>query len=430
MVDVAFYGDDFTGSTDALAQFARCGLRSVLLVELPSAGELRELASRCDVIGVAGIARSLAPDEQEAEIRPILTALRNLDPLVVQYKICSTADSSPRLGSLGRALEVGRSIFGPAVVPVLVAQPELGRYTVFGHHFAAEAGTVYRLDRQPTMANHPATPMTESDLRLHLAGQTSLRIGSLEATTYADLPERYAQSADTDVLILDAVTDDHVRQAGRAVLASSNGQPAFAMGSGGMSRALALGLAKAPAVMPDNPAPPDGATGRAQLLVVSGSRSARTAEQIRYAVSVGWVAFEVDEPAVRRKAVDAFRGGAAGVVVHTGGDTGRAATDMLGTLGETLARIVREVVQRTEVRRVVVAGGDTSGRVLRELGVTALELAPGADRLGTGVALCTTNAADRELTGLEILLKGGQIGPPDLFELARNRTAGSTSSNH
>ena len=69
MVDVAFYGDDFTGSTDALRQFERGGLRSVLLVELPSASELQTLASRYDVIGVAGIARSLAPNDQEAAIR-------------------------------------------------------------------------------------------------------------------------------------------------------------------------------------------------------------------------------------------------------------------------------------------------------------------------------------------------------------------------
>jgi 3-oxoisoapionate kinase len=418
MVDVAFYGDDFTGSTDALRQFERCGLRSVLLVEFPPADELRKLASRYDVIGVAGIARSLAPDEQEAEIRPILTALRDLGPRVVQYKICSTADSSPRLGSLGRALEVGRSIFGTSVIPVLAAQPELGRYTVFSHHFAAEAGTVFRLDRQPTMTNHPATPMDESDLRVHLAKQTDLRIGSIHLSTYADLPAHYAQVTDADVLILDALTDEDLRTVGQAILAADNSPPVFAMGSGGLSRALARELSGGAPDKLDGPARRNepGNFGGAQVLVVSGSQSKRTAEQIEHAVAAGWRPLELGDPAVRQKAVDAFRASTPGVVVHAGGGKRFASIDLLG---ERLAGVVREVLQRTEVRRVVVAGGDTSGRVLRELGVTALELTPGAERLGPGLALCTAIASDAYLDGVQLLLKGGQIGHPDLFDSAR-----------
>jgi len=484
MVDVAFYGDDFTGSTDALRQFERGGLRSVLLVELPPAHELRTLASRYDVIGVAGIARSLAPNDQEAAIRPILTALCDLGPRVVQYKICSTADSSPHLGSLGRALEVGRSIFGTSVIPVLAAQPELGRYTVFGHHFAAEAGTVHRLDRQPTMANHPATPMNESDLRIHLASQTNLRIGSIHLNQYADLLAHYAQAADVDVLILDSLTDDDLRVVGQAILAPDNNQPTFAMGSGGLSRALALGLADAvkaeasehmrpgggevegqglpsaghtgagpwPSATGDGAGaqpkrsavgarahPSRGADGTepqplgngvggrvglgpvgGQVLVVSGSQSVRTAEQIEWAAAAGWTVLAVgDGGAVGGEAMEALQAGAPGVVVHTGRADGRLAAEALASFASELAEVVRVVARGTDVRRVVVAGGDTSGRVLRELGVTALELVSTSERFGPGLTLCRSIAAEPDVDRLQILLKGGQLGAPELFETIR-----------
>jgi 3-oxoisoapionate kinase len=420
MVDVAFYGDDFTGSTDALRQFERGGLRSVLLVELPPADELRTLASRYDVIGVAGIARSLGPDEQEAEIRPILTALRDLGPRVVQYKICSTADSSPQLGSLGRALEVGRSIFGTSVIPLMAAQPELGRYTVFGHHFAAESGTVYRLDRQPTMANHPATPMDESDLRVHLAKQTNLRIGSIDLTKYADLVAHYTQVADADVLILDALTDEDLRAVGQAILATDNSQPVFAMGSGGLSRALTLELADTGAAKSSEHARPSGSADGGRVLVVSGSQSRRTAEQIECVVAAGWTVLVLGGGgAIGREAVEALRAGAPGVVVHTGRADGRPAAEALASLASGLAEVVRVVARGTDVRRLVVAGGDTSGRVLRELGLTALELVATSERFGPGLSLCRSIAAEADVDRLEIVLKGGQLGSPDLFERIR-----------
>ncbi|MFG1816921.1 four-carbon acid sugar kinase family protein [Kribbella sp. NPDC049174] len=431
MLEAAFYGDDFTGSTDALLQFERCGLRSVLLVELPPADELRDLATRYDVIGVAGIARSLAPHEQEAEIRPILIALRDLDPRIVQYKICSTADSSPRLGSIGRALEVGRSVFGPAVVPVLAAQPELGRYTVFSHHFAAEAGTIHRLDRQPTMANHPATPTTEADLRVHLAAQTALEIGALHLTSYADLPNHYPHPT-ADAVILDALSETDLHLLGQTLIASSNGRPTFAIGSGGLSRALALNLAPTPptpsaATLPSAPLGP--ATGPTQGLVVSGSQSARTRQQIEYAVNAGWLSLELHDPtSVRRTAVAALRDGTPGVVVHTGERTTQPIHNRVNSLGKALAEVTRAVVEEANVRRVLIAGGDTSGHIVRNFGVRTLELVTATNDFGPGTALCRLTSPHRPINGLEVLLKGGQMGTPDLFETFRTQTSATAAA--
>lgn len=101
--------------------------------------------------------------------------------------------------------------------------------------------------------------------------------------------------------------------------------------------------------------------------------------------------------------------------MHTGRADGQAVSEVLPGLAAGLADVVRTVAHGTEVRRVVVAGGDTSGRVLRELGITAVEL-ESTTGFGAGAALCRTIAGDERLDGLLVILKGGQVGSADLFE--------------
>src|SRR3546814_4722054 len=73
-------------------------------------------------------------------------------------------------------MEIGARQFG-GVVPIVVGAPHLGRYVVFGNLFAVAGGDeVFRIDRHPTMARHPVTPMHEADLRRHLAAQTDMPI--------------------------------------------------------------------------------------------------------------------------------------------------------------------------------------------------------------------------------------------------------------
>ena len=88
-------------------------------------------------------------------------------------------NAHPAVGSLGTVIELAREAYGSQPVPLLFAQPDFGRYTVFGHHFARDGDRVWRLDRQPTMSRHPVTPMGESDLAVHLGRQTRLPIASV-----------------------------------------------------------------------------------------------------------------------------------------------------------------------------------------------------------------------------------------------------------
>ena len=178
---LSFYGDDFSGSTAVLEVLALAGVRTVLLLRAPGP-DLPARLPGVQALGVAGVSRSLAPAALEAELAPAFAALAALPARLVHYKVCSTFDSSPEVGSIGRAVELGQAAFAPAFVPVLAGAPALGRYCVFGHLFARSGpdGPVHRLDRHPTMSRHPVTPMTESDLALHLARQTSRKIALLD----------------------------------------------------------------------------------------------------------------------------------------------------------------------------------------------------------------------------------------------------------
>ena len=403
---VAFYGDDFTGSVDALLQFARRGWSGRLFTALPDAETLRRAASEVDVVGVAGISRSLDPVAMEAELRPVLEAFAALRPRLVQYKACSTADSAPDVGSLGRVIELGREIFGERVVPMLFAQPDFGRYTVFGQHFAAERGAIHRLDRQPTMSQHPSTPMTEADLAVHIGRQTDAVIGAVSLQDYGRLPERL-QDATEAAVVLDALTDDDLETVGHALehLAS----PVLAIGSGGLSHGIA---AASPG---DAPTIPTSTATGGPVLVVSGSRSAQTRRQADAAADAGWLVtpLPLDGASGTPAVLEALRAGRGVVLTSDDADIDSlAGSTVLESIADAAASVISATVRSGATRRVMVCGGDTSSRVTRMLGVDALSIA--ANPWGN-VVILRAHSSDSAVDGLELLLKGGQVGADSLF---------------
>lgn len=406
---VAFYGDDFTGSVDALLQFARRGWTGRLFTRLPDAATLRAAAGDVDVIGVAGISRSLAPAEMDDELRPVFAAFAELEPDVVQYKACSTADSAPHVGSLGRVIELAREAFGERPVPMLFAQPDFGRYTLFGQHFAAERGVVYRLDRQPTMSQHPSTPMTEADLAAHIGRQTDLPVGSIPLVAYGDL-DALLRRTPAAAVVLDALTDEHLVTIGAAL--GTLPAPVFAIGSGGLSHGVA---AAAPGDAPELEA---SSTASGPVLVVSGSRSAQTRRQADAAAAAGWLVrpLPLDAAGVATALPEILRalGSGRGVVLTSDdADTDAAGgAPLLPAIAEAAASVISAVAHDGASRRVIVCGGDTSSRVTRLLGVESLSIA--ANPWGN-VVLLRAHAGEPAIDGLELLLKGGQVGSDSLL---------------
>lgn len=424
MALVGFYGDDFTGSIDALLQFRRAGLSGVLLTD---SNDVASVADR-DVIGIAGISRSLPTADLDPEVSPALARLRDLRPEVVQYKACSTVDSSPEVGSIGRVLEIASRLFPPLPVPMIFAQPDFGRYTIFGQHFATDGERTYRLDRHPTMASHPTTPISEADLARLIGGQTELAIGSIPWTRFDDQKQlaTMINSATEAAVVCDAFTDKHLVAVAEAALAEPT-RPRFMIGSGGLSLGLGLALRQAqgpktdecaqgtglmaPGLSPSKPVAP----AADRTLALSGSYSRRTRDQIDAAVRAGWQALDLFEPDASAKAAKLHRSGVA-VVVHS-----LAAEDRSEQIAARLAEVADACLAVVPNTRMISCGGDTSGSLLRRLGVR--ELIIEAEPWGN-VALCRTGGGRTgEERSFEVILKGGQMGHLDLLEDIRHGRA-------
>ncbi len=436
---LTFYGDDFTGSADAMESLSLHGVRSVLFLSPPTPELLRERFTEVEAVGVAGASRAMTPVQMEAALPGIFTALRQLNARLFHYKICSTFDSSPHIGSIGKACEIGRRVFHSPFVPLLVGAPALKRYCVFGNLFATAGDETFRLDRHPMMARHAVTPMDESDLRLHLGRQTDASIALFDllqlsgATELVDQRFAALRQENPDIILFDTLDDARLATAGRLIWESGAG---FVIGSSGVGYALASHWQR-PRVEYPSAGPVD------RLIVVSGSCAAATATQIEWAEANGYAGLRLDaslladedaaaeeRARLRRAALESLAAGRSIVLYSARGPQDpemQASNQRLRqrgvdelTVRERLGRqqgiLLRELLLESGVRRVCVAGGDTSSHAISQLGIYALEL---RTPMVPGQPLNRAHAEDHRLDGLEIALKGGQHGRADHFESIR-----------
>lgn len=421
----SFYGDDFTGSTDVLENVAGAGLRSVLFLGEPSAEHLQRF-SDCQVIGIAGDSRSRTPTWMDENLPRIFALLRSFDAPVTHYKVCSTFDSAPSRGSIGRAMEIGLSVFAPEFVPIVVGAPHLRRYVVFGNLFAAAGDNIYRIDRHPTMSCHPVTPMREADLRRHLALQTAMPIGLIDLQTLQAgksdgvLTGQIAEGR--NAILFDGIDRQMLSEIGRVLSLGARRKHLFTVGSSGLTQAL-ISQWQADGLIPDT-APSVRPSAVDSLLVVSGSCSPVTAGQIHWAAAHGFESIVLDpqrlihaaDVAMEQysRAVIAMLRRSRKVVLYTALGPLAMDTPSLGdALGQKVGRLLRDVILHSGVRRVLLAGGDTSSHAVAQLGLHALTW---AGDLQPGAPLCRGHSDDAALDGLELVLKGGQIGSEDFFE--------------
>lgn len=402
-----FYGDDFTGSTDALEALALNGVPAALFLGLPESDKLKKF-SHCAAIGVAGESRSRSPEWMSAQLPAIFQSLKELGAPLCQYKICSTFDSSPETGSIGRALEIGAKVFHSRFVPVFPAAPLLGRYVVFSNLFARAGDRIYRIDRHPTMSRHPVTPMNESNLRYHLSRQTQRRIGSVDILA---LDGSLEFDIDTDVLLFDGLSEASMQKASGFAWEHRDTTP-FVVGSSGFTHGLvqywrSIGLIGAPPEL----AP---ATPVDRLIVLSGSGSPVTERQIRHAAANGFVGIRIDPaaPDALQTALPHLQAGRSVVLYSALGAEHYDPSLPRERLAIEMGKLLQELLLRSGVRRVVIAGGDTSSYAVRQLGLYALTFhAP----LTPGAPLCEAHTEGPELRGLQLVLKGGQIGRDSFF---------------
>ena len=293
---VLFYGDDFTGASDNAAQYARHGLKTVLFFSDPGAEVLAQAARDYDVVGIAGTARSLNPDGMRTELLPVLEKFRQLKVPLVQYKCCSTFDSSPETGSLGHAIHLMQACWPGSLIPVLVATPEFGRYTMFGHHYARAGTSVYRLDRHPVMSRHPVTPMHESDLSVVLTQQgftPAHRVDLRQLDHCEASPEVLANELMAhDSAVIDGYTLKQVMTGAAGLWHVSRQRQVCAMAAQGFAHGLGAWLRESGKLTSSPPSHKLAAVDR--LLVLSGSCSSLSAEQIAWARQAGFLTMRAE----------------------------------------------------------------------------------------------------------------------------------------
>jgi len=440
---LTFYGDDFTGSTDSMEVLSLGGVPAVLFLEPPTRAML-DAFPEARAVGLAGTGRSESPEWMDRELPGIFAGLRALAAPICHYKTCSTFDSAPHVGSIGRAIEIGHKAFGGDFVPLVIGAPALKRYTAFGTLFAGFEGDTYRIDRHPVMRDHPVTPMNEADMTRHLARQTARKIGLVDLLALrgpdpaAALEAAVAEGA--EIVLLDIFDDGDLARVGELIWSRRGPEVAFVAGSSGVEYALmahwqATGAIPEPAQLAD-------AGPVARLAAVSGSCSPVTEKQLRHAMAHGFEGVAVDARALAdpgnaeaareaaiTKGLAALSAGHSVVVYSALGrdggfveTRGPEAIAFNRNLGEQLGAILRELVVREKLTRALVAGGDTSSHAARQLGLRALTLAM---PIAPGSPLCLGHAPGQALDGptldgLEIALKGGQVGGAAYFNQVRD----------
>ena len=440
MIRLAFYGDDFTGASDNAAQYARHGLRTLLFFSNPTPEVLKKAAQSYDVIGIAGTARSLPPEQIADELLPVLDNFQQLGVNFIQYKCCSTFDSSPSIGSLGEAIQLMRRVWPQSFVPVFSATPEFGRYTLFGHHYARAGNQVYRLDRHPVMSRHPVTPMHESDLAKILADQgfKSTRLIDLRLLDEHEKNPNALSTliANEDSAVFDGYTQQQVVTGAASLWQLARSRTICALAAQGLAHALGTHLREQNQIAAPQPthtlAPVD------RLLVLSGSCSALSAAQIDWAIAAGFQEIRItpeqligtDQHTLKSledQMLDALSAGKSMVIYTAKGPDDNhlaAALDKLpanvsapafiaNRIGLLYSRLAHTALARAGLTRLVVAGGDSSSFTMRQLGARALEIK--ASHFKQNAHVCTLISDDPLINGKEVLLKGGQVGADDLY---------------
>jgi uncharacterized protein YgbK (DUF1537 family) len=398
---LGWYGDDFTGATDTLATLAAAGQRAMLFLGVPDAAQL-EAAGPLDALGIAGAARSMTPAAMAAELAPVGRFFADLGVAVLHYKCCSTFDSAPGIGSIGAAVACLRAFMPNPFVPILGGQPNIGRFCLFSTLFASAGlgGAVHRLDRHPTMAHHPVTPMHEADLRRHLQAQGLAELASLHFPAYREGIDALTALLPPAPVLFDVAQPEDLPLLGALLWQQAARMPLLAVGPSSVAQALA----GAPVTAAARPLPP----ARGPVFAFIGSLSPISRAQM--AQSHDYDHFELPEdPAALLPEVVATLHAGRSVMVRT-----RAPSGPAPSIADSTARFIRQVIDATSVTRIGIAGGDTSSAAALGLGLWGLAY----DRtLEPGVTLCRSRSDTPRLDGLELMLKGGQMGTPDLFQL-------------
>ena len=408
--------DDFTGATDLANTLVRQGMRTVQTIGVPADG--LDLGD-ADAVVVALKSRTAPVADAVAASRAALAWLQAQGARQCFFKYCSTFDSTPA-GNIGPVADALLDALGDDFALVCPAFPANGRTVYQGHLFVGD-----RLLAESSMKDHPLTPMRDSDLVRLMQAQAKRRVGLVPHATVAAGAD--ATRAAFDALrdagcgygVGDAVSDADLLTLGRAAAGHRlvTGGSGVALGLPANFRDAGLLGAPTPAALPRAAGP--GA-------VIAGSCSEATRGQVAHVLAAGWPGFrlEVDRLAAGAPVVaealawSRTQGAEQPLLVYASADPAEVARTQAAHGRERAGLLVEEALGAIAYglvdagwRRLVVAGGETSGAVVSALGVRGLRIGPEID---PGVPWTESLDAPH----LALALKSGNFGAPDFFARA------------
>jgi uncharacterized protein YgbK (DUF1537 family) len=404
--------DDFTGATDLANTLVKQGMRVTQAIGVPA-----EDSAIGDAEAIVVALKSRTAPAADA-VREALAALRWLEARGAAqffFKYCSTFDSTPA-GNIGPVADALMQALGSDFAFVCPAFPANGRTVLQGQLYVGET-----LLSESSMKDHPLTPMTDANLLRLMDAQSSRRSGLIPLQRVRAGADAIRRRADELVSrgcaygVIDAVSDDDLTTIGAAAAGHKlvTGGSGVALGLPANFRRQGLLRAPAPAALPS-------IEGRE--LVLAGSCSAATRAQIA-ALADLWPRRKIDVDAIaagedvagQLAAWAESQDGATPVLVYASSNPDEVAAiqrrygaDAAGAMVEcVLGELAQRLVARG-FRRLVVAGGETSGAVVCALGVKALRIGPEID---PGVPWTETLGAP----DIALALKSGNFGGEDFF---------------
>jgi uncharacterized protein YgbK (DUF1537 family) len=408
--------DDYTGASDLANTLTRCGLRTVQTIGVPVA----DLAlPEVDAVVVSLKSRSIEAGLAVSRSRAAEQWLRGRGARHVLFKICSTFDSTDA-GNIGPVMDALRADSGDAIVLVTPAFPETGRTVYQGNLFVGAVP----LNESP-LKDHPLNPMHDSNLVRVLARQSRTRIGLVNLADIARGPEavraRLAQLSGKDfrAVIADAVFERDLETIGQVAL-----DHRMSVGASGIGLGLARALVASGNVSSHATNPISGAPVGGPAACLAGSCSQATLQQIARAEQAMPV-LHLDPDRViagkdeaRRALAWALERLQDGPILIASSSTpeevaalqARHGRDAAGHAIEQAMADIAEGLVRSGVRRLVVAGGETSGAVVDRLQIPGFlvgaEIAPGVPVL---------RAVGVSSGDMLLALKSGNFGGPEFF---------------
>ena len=407
--------DDYTGASDLANMLTRCGLRTVQTIGVPDDTlKLPEV----DAVVVSLKSRSIEASKAVARSRDADKWLRTRGAPHVLFKICSTFDSTDA-GNIGPVMDALRADSGDAIVLVTPAFPGTGRTVYQGNLFVGSVP----LNESP-LKDHPLNPMHDSSLIRVLARQSKSKVGLVDLATVANGADAIRAKL-TDLAkqgiaaaIIDSVFDPELETIGKVAL-----DHRLSVGASGMGLGLARGLVASGRVKAATTSVDQKPIG-GPVACLAGSCSQATLAQIAQA--------EKSMPVLRLDPEGIVTGGGEaeralgwardhldkGPILIASSSTpdqvsalqAKHGRDVAGHAIEQTMAAISEGLVAAGVRRLVVAGGETSGAVVDRLGIPAFLVGPEI-AAGVPVLQCVGwSKGDAVLA-----LKSGNFGGPDFF---------------